>query len=79
MKAVESMNSLSELTKAQLEDAVKNHKKIDLQVHIDAPTIIVPEDPCRKTSPVLVLDLGKLGVRTDLQTESKPGSRYLLK
>jgi vacuolar protein sorting-associated protein 13A/C len=65
-KAVESVNALSALTRAQLEDALQSHKTVDLKVNIQAPNIIIPQDPTSPKSPLLVLDLGHLNVKTDL-------------
>lgn len=70
-KANETINSLSDLTKAQLEDAINSHKTIDLYLQIAAPTVIIPEDPTRKDSLLLVLDLGKLVLQSDLQPIEK--------
>lgn len=78
-QAYETMNSISETTKAQLADAINNHKTIDLQVSVQvspfshdsnlrqAPTIIIPENPSSKSSALLVMDLGKLTMKSHSQ------------
>ena len=70
-KALESVNNLSAVTMAQLEDALQQHKTVDLHVNLQAPTILIPENPTLIDSPMLVLDLGHLSVKTDLQAIDK--------
>ena len=70
-KAMESVNNLSAVTRAQLEDALQTHKSVDLNVNIQAPTIIIPENATIEDSPLLVLDLGHLKVKSEVQQIDK--------
>jgi vacuolar protein sorting-associated protein 13A/C len=82
-KAMESVNTLSAVTRAQLEDALQNHKSMDLNVNIQgrifgnvtinllAPTIIIPENANAEDSPLLVLDLGHLKIKSEVQKIDK--------
>lgn len=70
-QAVKSVYTLSVATRAQLEDAIKTHKSIDLNIKINAPVIIVPQTPTSPKSPLLILDLGFFSLKSDLRDVKK--------
>ncbi|KAK5580128.1 hypothetical protein RB653_000141 [Dictyostelium firmibasis] len=59
------LEDFKEQAKMQLQDAIDNHKVLGLAVNIHAPVIFVPEDVINERSNILIIDLGKLVVRSD--------------
>lgn len=53
-------NQLGQLTKAQLRYALEHRKTLKLNIDLDAPMIIIPQDIHDPTSPSLIVDLGHL-------------------
>jgi vacuolar protein sorting-associated protein 13A/C len=53
-------NQLGEMTKAQLRYALVHRKTLKLNIDLDAPMIIIPQDIHDPTSPSLLIDLGHL-------------------
>ncbi|PRP88859.1 hypothetical protein PROFUN_00327 [Planoprotostelium fungivorum] len=68
-KAKESARALTQSGQAQLADIIASHKTIDLKLSLKAPRIIIPEDVRHKDTSLLVVDLGRLEISTDLQRE----------
>ncbi len=61
MAQLEALRAYSTNTVA---DALSRHATLDLQVQLNAPIIVVPLDPLRDTSDVLILNLGQLTIVT---------------
>ncbi|KAM9977730.1 hypothetical protein ACTFIR_011602 [Dictyostelium discoideum] len=59
------LEDIKEQAKMQLQDAIDNHKVLGLAVNIHAPVIFIPEDVINERSNILIVDLGKLVVRSD--------------
>eukprot|EP01105_Mastigella_eilhardi_P015216 TRINITY_DN3464_c0_g1_i3.p1 TRINITY_DN3464_c0_g1~~TRINITY_DN3464_c0_g1_i3.p1 ORF type:complete len:3177 (-),score=766.16 TRINITY_DN3464_c0_g1_i3:378-9125(-) len=64
--ANDQMTQFMEQTRAQLEIAVEQHKTLDLSVKVAAPKVLIPQNPQSVRTPLLLLDLGTLCVRSDL-------------
>ncbi|EST05630.1 Vacuolar protein sorting-associated protein 13A N-terminal domain protein [Kalmanozyma brasiliensis GHG001] len=64
--ASETIEGIRKETRAGLENALQNHKTIDMVVDIKAPIIIVPEDVTTKKCQHMVLDAGRIAVRSVL-------------
>ncbi|KAI9141282.1 hypothetical protein BKA69DRAFT_1124929 [Paraphysoderma sedebokerense] len=79
--AQNTLNDLKLQTRAGLEYALVEHKSFDLDLCIDAPIFIIPEDCTKKDSLLVVLDSGHVKVKSDLiskerkeEIQSKQGS-----
>lgn len=64
--ASETIEGIRKETRAGLENALQNHKTIDMVVDVKAPIIIVPEDVTTKKCQHMVLDAGRIAVRSVL-------------
>lgn len=64
--ASETLEGIRKETRAGLENALQNHKTIDMVVDVKAPIIIVPEDVTVKRCQHIVLDAGHIAVRSVL-------------
>lgn len=81
--AGQTLEGIRKVTRAGLEYALEQHKTIDMQVDMNAPIIIIPEDVTKEKSLVLVLDAGHIAVTSNLadqkqldQLHSKRGQQY---
>lgn len=81
--ANKTVEGLREQTRLGLEYALENHKTMNLQLDIKAPTIVVPLDTDDADSAALVLDVGSLQVASDLvpqkvlsEVKSKQALKY---
>ena len=63
-QAVARLADIQKNASTRLAEAVKNRQKMELDVVVKAPSIIVPQDPSSSTCDVLVLDLGTLILRS---------------
>lgn len=64
--ASETLEGIRKETRAGLENALENHKTIDVALDVAAPIIIIPEDVTLKKCQHIVLDAGHIGVRSVL-------------
>ena len=64
--ASETIEGIRKETRAGLENALENHKTIDIDLDIKAPIIIVPEDACRRDCQHIVLDAGQISLKSVL-------------
>ncbi|PWN25799.1 DUF1162-domain-containing protein [Jaminaea rosea] len=62
--ASETLEGIRKETRAGLENALENHKTIDVALDVAAPIIIVPQDVTLKKCQHVVLDAGHIGVRS---------------
>ncbi|KAK0465028.1 vacuolar protein sorting-associated protein 13 [Desarmillaria tabescens] len=64
--ASQTLEGLSKETRAGLEFALQNHKTIDIQMDMNAPVIIIPEDVTTKSCKHLLIDAGHMAIESDL-------------
>ncbi|KAN0063379.1 Vacuolar protein sorting-associated protein 13 [Thecaphora frezii] len=64
--ASETIEGIRKETRAGLENALQEHKTIDMVVDVKAPIIIVPEDVTTERCQHIVLDAGHIGVQSML-------------
>ncbi|KAF9229286.1 vacuolar protein sorting-associated protein 13 [Gyrodon lividus] len=64
--ASQTLEGLRKETRAGLEYALQTHKTIDLQVDMNAPVIIIPEDITSFDCGHLIIDAGHISVESDL-------------
>lgn len=64
--ASETLEGIRKETRVGLENALENHKTIDVALDVAAPIIIVPEDVRLAKCQHVVLDAGHIGVRSVL-------------
>ncbi|KAF9044538.1 vacuolar protein sorting-associated protein 13 [Hymenopellis radicata] len=64
--AGQTLEGLSKETRAGLEFALQNHKTIDIQMDMNAPVIIVPEDVTTYQCKHLIVDAGHIAIESDL-------------
>ena len=62
MAQLEALRAYSTNT---LADALSKHATLDLQVQLTAPIIAVPLDPLTTASDILILNLGRVNIKTD--------------
>lgn len=68
--ASETIEGIRKETRAGLESALQNHKTIDMVVDVKAPIIIIPEDVTTKKCQHMVLDAGRIAVRSVLADQN---------
>lgn len=61
-----TVEEIRQQTRAGLEFALEEHKKVDVHFDIQAPLIIVPESITEKSSLCLILDAGHVSVNSEL-------------
>ncbi|KAJ3917835.1 vacuolar protein sorting-associated protein 13 [Lentinula edodes] len=64
--ASQTLEGLRKETRAGLEFALQNHKTIDIQMDMDAPIIIVPEDVTTVNCRHLIIDAGHIAIESEL-------------
>uniref|UniRef100_A0A0W0G3E4 Putative vacuolar protein sorting-associated protein vps13 n=1 Tax=Moniliophthora roreri TaxID=221103 RepID=A0A0W0G3E4_MONRR len=64
--ASQTLEGLSKETRAGLEFALQNHKTIDIQMDMNAPIIIIPEDVTTNSCKHLILDAGHIAIESEL-------------
>lgn len=61
-----TVEEIRQQTRAGLEFALEEHKKVDAQFDINAPLVIVPESITSESSLCLILDAGHISVNSEL-------------
>ncbi|KAL9537779.1 hypothetical protein MBANPS3_011470 [Mucor bainieri] len=74
--AGDTLEDFKNQTRASLEFALDQHTTFDLQIDMDAPVIIIPEDCTSITSRGIVMDAGHINVESKL---APPDAVHLLK
>lgn len=64
--AGDTFEDIKNQTRASLEFALDQHTTLDLQIDMDAPVIIIPEDSSSITSRGIVIDAGHINVESNL-------------
>jgi len=64
--ASETLDGIRKETRAGLEHALETHKTIDVQMDLNAPLIIIPEDITTTKCKHLVIDAGHIGIESNL-------------
>ncbi|KAF8168100.1 vacuolar protein sorting-associated protein 13 [Crassisporium funariophilum] len=64
--ASETLEGLRRDTRAGLEYALQAHKTIDIQMDMNAPVIIIPEDVTTNDCKHLIVDAGHIAIESDL-------------
>ncbi|CAL1695807.1 unnamed protein product [Somion occarium] len=64
--ATETLEGLRRETRAGLEYALQTHKTIDVQMDLNAPIIIIPEDITTNHCKHLVIDAGHISIESEL-------------
>ncbi|KAJ7181657.1 vacuolar protein sorting-associated protein 13 [Mycena crocata] len=64
--ASETFEGLRKETRAGLEFALQTHKTIDIQMDMNAPVIIIPEDVTTHKCKHLIIDAGHIAIESDL-------------
>ncbi|KDQ63547.1 hypothetical protein JAAARDRAFT_29565 [Jaapia argillacea MUCL 33604] len=64
--ASQTLEGLRKETRAGLEYALQTHKTIDIQMDMNAPIIIIPEDITNAHCKHLVIDAGHIAIESDL-------------
>ncbi|KAI8340848.1 hypothetical protein BC941DRAFT_227149 [Chlamydoabsidia padenii] len=67
--AGDTLEGFKRQTRAGLEYALENHTTLDLDVDMDAPIIIIPENCLEEDSPVMIIDAGHIRVDSDLANQ----------
>ncbi|KAI3625696.1 hypothetical protein CBS9595_001057 [Malassezia furfur] len=62
--ASETLEGIRKETRLGLENALENHKTVDLALDVQAPIIVLPEDITTRESEHVVLDAGHIAVRS---------------
>jgi vacuolar protein sorting-associated protein 13A/C len=69
-KASQNLAWIREATAVQLQEAVEKHKTLKLTLNMKAPVILLPQNPSKNNTDMLVLDLGHIQMLSDLSNES---------
>ncbi|KAK0549054.1 Vacuolar protein sorting-associated protein 13 [Tilletia horrida] len=69
--ASETIEGIRKETRAGLENALENHKTIDMVLDVQAPIIVLPENVTSLQCQHIVLDAGHIAVRSVLADQSK--------
>lgn len=64
--ASETLEGFRKETRAGLEYALQTHKTIDIQMDMNAPVIIIPEDVTTHNCKHLIIDAGHIAIESDL-------------
>ncbi|KAL1920744.1 uncharacterized protein VTP21DRAFT_11379 [Calcarisporiella thermophila] len=64
--AGDRLQDIRQQTRSGLEYALLQHRTLDLRVDMDAPIIIIPEDPTDESGLVAVLNIGHIDIKSDL-------------
>lgn len=59
-----TLEELRRETRAGLENALENHKTVDIALDVQSPIIVAPEDLSSRDGAVMILDAGHLAVRS---------------
>ncbi|KIY71623.1 vacuolar protein sorting-associated protein 13 [Cylindrobasidium torrendii FP15055 ss-10] len=77
--AGQTLEGFSKETRAGLEYALQSHKTIDIQMDMNAPVIIVPEDVTTSKCKHLIVDAGYISIESDLADKEAINSVALKK
>ena len=66
--AEENWASVRKSAELQLQSALDHHKRLDLQIDILAPRLVIPATFTSATAPTLVLELGRFSFRSALES-----------
>ncbi|KAE9408077.1 vacuolar protein sorting-associated protein vps13 [Gymnopus androsaceus JB14] len=69
--ASQTLEGLRKETRAGLEFALQNHKTIDIQMDMNAPIIILPEDVTTRNCKHLIVDAGHIAIESELADKEK--------
>ncbi|KAF7339474.1 hypothetical protein MSAN_02161700 [Mycena sanguinolenta] len=75
--ASETLEGLRKETRIGLEFALQNHKTIDIQMDMNAPVIIVPEDVTTHNCKHLIIDAGHIAIESNLADKDSIRSIHL--
>ncbi|KAH9486936.1 Vacuolar protein sorting-associated protein 13 [Psilocybe cubensis] len=64
--ASQTLEGLRRETRAGLEYALQTHKTVDIQMDLNAPIIIIPEDVTTNACRHLIIDAGHISIESDL-------------
>ncbi|KDR84988.1 hypothetical protein GALMADRAFT_233521 [Galerina marginata CBS 339.88] len=64
--ASQTLEGLRRETRAGLEYALQTHKTVDIQMDLNAPIIIIPEDVTTNECKHLIIDAGHIAIESDL-------------
>ncbi|KIK70982.1 hypothetical protein GYMLUDRAFT_33082 [Collybiopsis luxurians FD-317 M1] len=64
--ASQTLEGLRKETRAGLEFALQNHKTVDIQMDMNAPIIIIPEDITTMNCKHLIIDAGHIAIESEL-------------
>jgi vacuolar protein sorting-associated protein 13A/C len=64
--AQDAIQGVTAQTRAGLEFAIEEHKSLDIHIEIDAPIFFIPSKIDMEESPLLVLDVGHLCVKSEM-------------
>ncbi|KIY52729.1 hypothetical protein FISHEDRAFT_63685 [Fistulina hepatica ATCC 64428] len=67
--ASQTLEGIRRDTRAGLEYALQNHKTIDIQMDMNAPIIIIPEDIASEHGTHLIVDAGHIAIHSELANE----------
>lgn len=59
---------LRQQTQVQFKELMADQKVIQANIDIAAPNIIIPQNPADHESPLLILDLGRLLIKSDIES-----------
>lgn len=62
--ASSTLEGLTKETRAGLENALENHKTLNVALDVQAPIIVLPEDLTTKATQMVVLDVGNIGMHS---------------
>ncbi len=61
-----TLRRIESVTRAGLQDALQKHKAIDLDLFIEAPMVVFPEDATNRAASLFVFDFGRLHAKSSL-------------
>ncbi|KAG8963047.1 hypothetical protein FRC03_003482 [Tulasnella sp. 419] len=64
--ATETLGELRDQTRAGLEYALQTHRTVDIKLDMASPIVIIPEDVRTKQCQHIILDAGRISIRSDL-------------
>lgn len=71
LAATVKFQQLRQQTQVQFKEIMSDQKVIQLNIDIAAPNIIIPQNPAEVNSPLLILDLGRLVIKSDIDSAKK--------
>ena len=71
LAANNTWDKLKENAEMSVKYALDNRKKLDVQLDIVAPNLIIPSSFIHESAPIIILELGKFQLRSDLESKKK--------